>query len=105
VVFIKVQWVWLTWLVGEMVLGTVFLVWTMLATRRMGMHVLKSSPLATLLALDGECRNLADGQLLDDLQVGGWDEESALLALQVRLSGQKLVLAPIGDGDKGGGAG
>jgi len=55
--FVRVRWGWITYMACEILLAAVFLTMTVLYTRRLNIQVLKSSPLATLLALNGEARS------------------------------------------------
>jgi len=59
--FVHVRWGWIGYMAAEIGLATVFLVMTVLYTRRLKMQVLKSSPLATLLALNDETRSTVGG--------------------------------------------
>src|SRR3569833_3361196 len=59
--FVHVRWGWIGYMAAEIGLATVFLVMTVLYTRRLKMQVLKSSPLATLLALTNETRSTVGG--------------------------------------------
>ena len=56
-----VRWGWITYMASEILLAVVFLCLTVLYTRRLNMKVLKSSPLATLLALNDEARSTVGG--------------------------------------------
>lgn len=53
-VYVHVRWGWLGFLAGEVVLSTIFVIFTIVATRRSRVPVLKSSATATLLMLDRE---------------------------------------------------
>jgi hypothetical protein len=75
---VQVRWAWLGFLAAEIVFTALFLAYTILATNKMGIRVLKSSPLATLFALDDECRKAA---------------VAANVAVEARLDGDMLVLA------------
>ena len=59
--FVSVRWGWIAYMAVEILLATLFLALTVVYTRRLKMHVLKSSPLATLLALNDETRLTVGG--------------------------------------------
>jgi len=59
--FVHVRWGWITYMASEILLAIVFLCVTVVYTRRLNMKVLKSSPLATLLALNDEARSSVGG--------------------------------------------
>lgn len=49
--FVQVRWVWLTLIVLQLGLALIFFIMTVIATRRLGAQVRKSSALETLYAL------------------------------------------------------
>jgi hypothetical protein len=59
--FVRVRWGWITYMAAEILLAIVFLIVTIVYTRQLRMKVLKSSPLATLLALSDETRSTFGG--------------------------------------------
>ena len=59
--FVHVRWGWITYMGFEILLAIVFLCLTVAYTQRLNMKVLKSSPLATLLALNDEARSTVGG--------------------------------------------
>ncbi len=59
--FVQVRWGWVVYMAMEILLAAAFLVMTVLYTRRLKIRVLKSSLLATLLALDNEARSTVGG--------------------------------------------
>lgn len=52
VVFIRVNWPWLTFLAAQILLTTIFLMATIIQTANLGVEVMKSSTIATLFAID-----------------------------------------------------
>ena len=59
--FVHVRWGWIGYMAFEIVLAAIFLCLTVLYTRKLDVRVLKSSPLATLLALNDETRSTVGG--------------------------------------------
>jgi hypothetical protein len=60
-VFARVQWGWLGLLAGEIGMAIAFFCYTVYATHQMGVKPLKSSSMATLLALDAQSRVAVEG--------------------------------------------
>ena len=85
--FVQIRWGWAAFLASQIALSYVFLAVTMWRTRRLGMPVVKSSELATLLAPADEVR-VAVGTL------AGFEEaEERAERTLVRLDGDgRLVL-------------
>ena len=84
---VEVRWAWLVFLVFQVLLSLVFLVYTIVATEGSQIPVLKSSARATLLALDERARAAAE--------VEG---EARGEHVKLQLSGERLLLA---EADKG----
>ncbi|KAK3360514.1 hypothetical protein B0T25DRAFT_578429 [Lasiosphaeria hispida] len=61
VTFVFVQWGWIGYMAFEICLASVFLTMTVIYTGRLDVKVLKTSPLATLLALDAGVRSAVGG--------------------------------------------
>lgn len=91
--FVNVRWGWLGFLAMQLVLATAFIVFTTFATRKAAVPVLKSSSMATLLALDAEVRqNLG---WVDELS----DAEQRAKQTRVRFDNKNLVLVRDTDED------
>ena len=82
------RWEWLGLLACEIVLAAVFVVGTIIATRRMNVFVFKNSSWATLLALDEESRRAIHESISGPRD--GWPEDRT--PVNVRLEGYRLVL-------------
>lgn len=70
--FVKVRWEWMAMLAAQLVLTGVFLGATAGITGRARMHVVKSSSLATLCALDEATRRVAAGEVRDLRRLKVW---------------------------------
>jgi len=84
--YVRITWAWLTLLAFEVVLAIFFTIFTIFATRRLGVPVLKSSPLAPLMVPTPELQNNL-GTVLDFDQ-GRRQAET----VHVRFEHGKLVL-------------
>ncbi|KAK4451201.1 hypothetical protein QBC34DRAFT_58951 [Podospora aff. communis PSN243] len=88
-VFIRVQWGWLGLLAGEIGLAIAFFCYTVYATHRIGIKPLKSSSMATLLALDAQARTAVEDAVSAEKGESGWarmdlDETKVRLQLKDR---------------------
>jgi len=54
--YVQIRWVWLVFLCLELLLSTLFLVGTIVVTKRSRMQIIKCSSLATMCALDEPTR-------------------------------------------------
>jgi hypothetical protein len=61
ITYVQVRWAWLAYLAVEIVLASCFLVSTVFSTHQLKLKVIKSSSMATLVALSGEARTLLGG--------------------------------------------
>ncbi|KAK3328651.1 hypothetical protein B0T19DRAFT_462302 [Cercophora scortea] len=59
--FVSVRWGWIFYMASEIVAAALFLCLTVVATSQLDIKVLKSSPLATLLALNDKTRSTVGG--------------------------------------------
>ncbi len=59
--FVQVRWGWIFYMAFEILAAAMFLVLTVQYTQRLKIQVLKSSPLATLLALNDDTRSVVGG--------------------------------------------
>ncbi|KAK3686209.1 hypothetical protein B0T22DRAFT_242745 [Podospora appendiculata] len=59
--FVSVRWGWILYMASEIVVAAAFLCLTVIATSQLDIKVLKSSPLATLLALNDKTRSTVGG--------------------------------------------
>src|SRR5687767_12352007 len=59
--FIRVRWGWITMLITQLVLTSLFLVSVVIETWIARVQILKGSTLATMCALDGAARNIVGG--------------------------------------------
>lgn len=91
--FVNVRWGWLGFLAMQLILATAFIVFTTFATQKAAVPVLKSSSMATLLALDAEVRQ----------KLGSVDElsgaEERAKQTRVRFDNKNLVLVLDGHED------
>jgi hypothetical protein len=83
--FVNVRWWWLAFLGGELILSCIFLIMTIISTRRLQAPLLKSSPVATLLATSDEVQGILG--TLSDLETAEKNAER----MHVQLVGGKLV--------------
>lgn len=89
VTVIVIRWGWISLLVSEVVLTLTFLIWTIIEGNRLGMVAVKSSALATLLALDVRSRQAMRARV--DAKYG---PENAASEVYVQLEGSgSLVMA------------
>lgn len=84
---ISIRWGALTLLILQLIGALAFLVYTAIATQQAGCEVLKSSALATLFALEEDCRGVAGG-----LETAEGMRRKARVML-VRLRDEAIVLA------------
>lgn len=86
--YVHVRWGWLALLGAQIVLCIVFLFFTIVATHMSGTMVLKSSPLAALMALGQSSRD-AVGNLSTEA-----DMKQRAAKYKATLVGDKLVIGP-----------
>ena len=86
--YVAIHWAWLTLLAAQILVGTVFVVATVVATARGedGPAILKNSPLATLSAFGADSRALVGATET----LGAMDRRAR--SLQARLVGGELVV-------------
>ncbi len=86
--YVHVRWGWLAFLGVQIALCIVFLVFTIVATHRSGTMVLKSSPLAALMALNPGSREVVGGFGADP------DMKQRAATYRAVLVGNQLVIRP-----------
>lgn len=59
--YVQIRWGWVAFVASQLVLAVVLLAATMVSTRRLGVRVLKSNPLAMVFSLGAESRGLLSG--------------------------------------------
>ena len=95
-VFIRVQWEWLGLLAGEIGLAILFFCYTVYATHEMGVKPLKSSSVATLLALDGQSRPAVEKVMENSITDQEKREEEASrvdkASVRLKLRDRRLIL-------------
>lgn len=86
--YVAIHWAWLTLLAAQILVGTVFVVATVVATARgdEGLTILKNSPLATLSAFGADSRALVGGTET----LGAMDRRARFLRAQ--MVGGELVV-------------
>ena len=88
--YVLIRWTWLTFLVAELALAAAFLAGTIIITKRSRMHVMKSSSLATMCALDERTRRYLGN--INDLPSLETQAKKTVVKLETSVSGSAVWL-------------